>query len=165
MNSKQKILIAKPCEEDDRDSLQCSRIDKHDKVVPRTIKGKVFTAQLYKDMKWSLEGTYKMLGIMLKSKDTNEKIFVFELMNAEAYKRIHEPSTDDPKRRIRVEMPEPEHWKDSWGQTYKESQKPIVESFEGMPDGFVKITIPVLPFEKPVDDNTNDKEETEDGNK
>jgi len=52
MNTSKKSMIVKPCEEDDKDSLQCSRINKQGKVAPRTITGKVFTAQLYKDMKY-----------------------------------------------------------------------------------------------------------------
>ena len=52
MNTNKKSMIVKPCEEDDKDSLQCSRINKQGKVAPRTITGKVFTAQLYKDMKY-----------------------------------------------------------------------------------------------------------------
>ena len=79
--------------------------------------------------------------------------------------RISEPTADDSKRRIRVQMPEPEHWKHSYGQTYEENQKPIVESFEGMPDDFVKITFPKLPFPKPTGDKEidNDNKAKEDG--
>jgi len=164
MNSKQKILIVKPCKEDDKDSLQCSRVDKRSETVPRAITCKGFAAKLYEDMKWNPEGTYKMLGTLFNIKETNENIFAFELMNAEAYLRIHEPSADDPKRRIRVGMPDPEHWKGRYGQTYEESQKPIVETFEGIPEGYVKITIPKLPFEKATDDKVNDKETSDDGN-
>jgi len=164
MNSEQKILIVKPCKEDDKDSLQCSRVDKRSETVPRTIRCKGFTAKLYEDMKWNPEGTYKMLGVLFNIKETCENIFAFELMNAEAYLRIHEPSADDPKRRIRVGMPDPEHWKHSYGQAYEESLKPIVETFEGIPEDYVKITIPKLPFEKPTDDKVNDKETSENGN-
>jgi hypothetical protein len=46
INSEQKRMIAKPCDEDDKDSLQWSKVDKYNKVVPRTITGKMFTALL-----------------------------------------------------------------------------------------------------------------------
>ena len=169
MNPEQKLLIVKPCKEDDKDSQQCSRVGKRGEVVPRMINCKGFTTKLYQNMKWRSDGTYKMLGTLFNIKDTNEKLFAFELINAEAYLRIAEPSADDPKRRIRVQMPEPEHWKENFGQSYEEYQNPIVKTFEGIPEGFVKITIPQFPFEKPmgasdeVESNKNEKETTEDG--
>jgi len=154
----QKLLIVKPCKEDDKDAQQCSRKDKRGETVPRAITCKGFAAKLYQDMKWNPEGTYKMLGTLWIEKDTKEKLFSFELINAEAYLRISEPTADDSKRRIRVQMPEPEHWKHSYGQTYEENQKPIVESFEGMPDDFVKITFP-----KQTGDKDNENKATENG--
>jgi hypothetical protein len=154
INQKKKLMIAKPCEEDEKDSLQWSRIDKREKVVPRAISGKMFTAQLYKDMKWNIESTVKMLGTLLKCKD--EKIFVFNLTNAEAYLHLSEPSADDPKRRRRVPFM-PEHWQGNYGQSYEESKNQIVSTFEGVPEGFVKITIPQLQSSKKEPNNSTDK--------
>ena len=73
INTEKKLMIAKPCEEDEKDSLQWNKVDKRDKIVPRTITGKIFTAQLYRDMNWNIESTIKVLGTLLKCKD--EKIF------------------------------------------------------------------------------------------
>ena len=154
INTEKKLMIAKPCEEDERDSLQWCRVDKQNKVVPRAISGKVFTAQLYKDMKWSIESTVKVLGTLLKCKD--EKIFVFNFINAEAYLRLAEPSADDPKRRKRVPFM-PEHWQGNYGQSYEESKNHAITTFEGVPEGFVKITIPQLPFKEAKQDNSNEK--------
>jgi hypothetical protein len=166
MNSAQKKMIAKPCEEDDNNSLQCSRIDKHGKLTPKTMKGK-FTMRLYKDMNWNSECTYKVLGRLQKrlNKETGmiEKLFVFELINAEAYSSVSQPTVDDPKRRIRVEYM-PEHWKNSFGPSYEENQKPLLETFEDIPEHDVTITFPKLPFKFPADDKTNDKEAKQDGN-
>jgi hypothetical protein len=47
MNSEKRLMIAKPCGEDEKDSVQWSKVDKHGKVVPRTVTGKVFTTQLF----------------------------------------------------------------------------------------------------------------------
>ncbi len=162
INTEKKLMIAKPCEEDEKDSLQWSRVDKQDKVVPRSIKGKVFTAQLYQDMNWDIESTVKVLGTLLKCKA--EKIFVFHLVNAEAYLHLAEPSTDDPKRRKRVPFM-PKHWQGNYGQSYEESKNQVITTFEGAPEGFVKITIPQLPRRgtKQDDLNDNSKEITEDG--
>jgi hypothetical protein len=162
INTEKKLMIAKPCEEDEKDSLQWSRIDKRGKVIPRAITGKMFTAQLYNDMKWDIESTIKILGIPVKCKD--ERIFIFELINAEAYFRLAEPSEEDPKRRKRVPYM-PEHWKGNYGQSYEENKNPIITTFEGVPEGFVKITIPQLPSKKSKQNNQNEKskDETEDG--
>ena len=118
------------------------------------IRGNVFTAQLYKDMNWSIESTIKVLGTLLKCRD--EKIFVFNLVNAEAYLHLAEPSADDPKRRKRVPFP-PEHWQGNYGQSYEESKSQLVLTFEDVPEGFVKITIP----KKPEQNNSNKKLEGE----
>jgi len=141
INPEKKQIIAKPCEEDEKDSLQWSRIDKHSKVVSRTITGKVFTAQLYKDMNWNIESTIKVLGTLIKCK--GEKIFIFDLNNAEAYLHLAEQSDDDSKRRKRVPYP-PKHWAENYGQSYEESKLQMVMTFEGAPEGFVKLTIPQL---------------------
>jgi hypothetical protein len=162
INAEKKLLIAKPCKEDEKDSLQWSRVDKREKVVPRAITGKLFTAQLFKDMKWSIESTVKVLGTLVKCKD--ERIFVFELANAESYLHLAEPFSDDPKRRKRVPFM-PEHWQGNYGQSYEESQKQIIPTFEDVPEGFVKIEIPQLPVKEAKKDNSSEqfKKETNDG--
>ena len=158
INIEKKLMIAKPCEEDDKDSLQWSRIDKRGKVVPRNISGRVFTAQLYKDINWNIESIIKVLGTLLKCKD--EKIFVFNLVNAEAYLHLAETSADDPKRRKRVAH-EPRHWQGNYGQSYEESKNQIVTTFEGVPEDFVRITLPKLPYKEKK--NEKSEEAREDG--
>ena len=152
MNFGKKSLIVKPCDEDDKDSLQWSRIDKHGKLLARAITAKLFCAQLYKDMQWDLRCTFKILGTLVKCKD--EKIFVFNLENAERYLSLAKPTEDNPKRRERIAFM-PKLWDESYGQSYEESQKPIVETFEEV-DGYVKIMIPQLPSKKQA--NGEDKE-------
>jgi hypothetical protein len=149
INPEKKLMIVKPCEEDEKDSLQCSRINKDGKVVARAITGKLFTAQLYKDMNWNIESTVKILGTLETCK--GERIFIFDLSNAEAYLHLAEPSEDNPKRRKRVPFM-PEHWQGNYGQSYEESQKQLITTFEGVPEGFVKITIPQLPHRKPPEE-------------
>ena len=169
INSGKKSMAVKPCDEDDKDSLQWKRINKHEKMVARAINGKLFTAQLFKDMKWDLRCTFKMLGTLLINKSNGEKIFEFNLVNAERYLSLAKPTDDNPKRRERVAYI-PEHWNESYGQSYEESKIPIIETFEEM-DGYVKITLPQLPHKKSVEkteqDNSNEKtkEETKDGTK
>jgi hypothetical protein len=122
-------------------------------------------------MNWRPECTFKMLGTLLTCK--GEKMFVFDLMNAEQYLSISKPTEDNPKRRERVAFM-PKLWEESYGQSYEESQKPIVETFEGMPDNYIKVVIPPSTRKKSTsskdkenlnlfskDENT--KEEKEDG--
>ena len=115
-------------------------------------------------MKWDFNATFKVLGTLLTCK--NEKIFVFDLINAEAYLSVSAPSPDNPKRRERVPLM-PQHWQGSYGQSYEQSKVEIVKTFEGMPEGFVKITLPQLPSKKTLEDkdtsNENITKTTEDG--
>ena len=171
MNFGQKRMIIEPCDEDNKNALQWSKVDKNAKVVPRTIIGRAFTTRLYKDMNWHLDCTFKMLGILLKCE--NERKFIFDLVNAERYLSISKPTEDNPKRRERVAFM-PKIWEESYGQSYEESKVPIVETFEGVPDGYVKIPIPQFPRKKSANskvkktlnlfsENENTEEKKEDG--
>jgi len=99
-------------------------------------------------MNWSIESTVKILGTLNTCQD--ERIFIFDLSNAEAYLHLADPSGES-KRRKRVPFM-PEHWQGSYGVSYEENQNQIVTTFEGVPEGFVKITIPQLPHRKPPND-------------
>jgi hypothetical protein len=146
INSEKKLMIAKPCAEEEKDSVQWSKIDrKSEKSVTRQITGKYFTAQLFEEMKWDINSTIKILGTLLTCKD--EKIFIFNLVNAEAYISVSAMDPDDPKRRRRIPLI-PEHWQGHYGQSYEESRVEIVKTFEGVPEGFVKITLPQMPVKK-----------------
>lgn len=145
VNSKEKLMIAKPCLEDEKDSVQWRKINKHEKVESRMINGKYFTAQLFGDMKWNFSATMKSLGTLLTCK--GEKIFVFDLSNSEAYISVSAPSPDNPNRRIREPLM-PKHWQGHYGQSYEENKMEVVKTFEGVPEGFVKITLPQMPVKK-----------------
>lgn len=163
INSEKKLMIAKPCAEEEKDSVQWSKVDKREKTVTRAITGKYFTAQLYEEMNWDIGSTIKILGTLLKCKD--EKIFVFNLVNAEAYISVSAMDPDDPKRRKRVPLM-PAHWQGHYGQSYEESKVEVVKTFEGVPEGFVKITLPQAPAKKPVDiaeSNENTNQDTANG--
>ena len=157
MNQEKKMMIAKPCAEEEKDSVQWSRVDKHEKVVSRAITGKVFTAQLFSDMNWGLSGTIKVLGTLLKCK--GEKIFIFDLANAEAYLSVSAPSADNPKRRERIPLM-PEHWQGTYGPSYEDSKKELIKTFEDVPEGFVKIIIPQMPLKKSAADMTESFDNT-----
>lgn len=161
MNKGKKSFRVESCDEDAQGALQWSRVDKRGKVVPRTIKGDQFTAQLYQDMKWNFESTMKVLGTLVKC--GGQKIFEFNLANAEAYLFLAKQFDDDPKRRKRVPFM-PEHWRGNYGQPYDEHKNQMVATFEGVPEGFVKIIIP--PPQQPNKKNGHgDADEKSKGNK
>jgi len=171
MNKNEKKMAIKPCKEDDLESQQWSRVDKHGKTVIRTITGRLFTALLFKDMNWDMESTMKMLGRMQKNRH-GEKIFVFNLIDAEAYRFLSESSDDDQKRRKRVAF-YPVQWQTRYGKPYEESIKPIISTFDEM-DGYIHIKTPPLPSKKKIAKDTDtpnlfnpnenhNKEKTEDG--
>ncbi len=148
INTEKKLMIAKPCDEEEKDSVQWSRIDKKkEKTVSRQISGQFFTAQLFEEMHWDINSTIKILGTLLKCRE--EKIFIFDLPNAEAYISISAQDPDNPKRRKRIPLI-PERWQGHYGLSYEESQVEVVKTFEGVPEGFVKITLPQMPTKKPA---------------
>jgi hypothetical protein len=158
INKKDMVMMVKPCGEDDIDSSQWCRIDKHNTLIARKITCKVFTALIYQSMNWAVESSYKILGALYTAKD--EKVFVFRLMNAEAYSYLAEPSEEDPNRRRRVPYM-PKHWQGNFGDSYEESQKPIVSTFEEGPEGFVRIEIQKLPPKKKPTDETGQNDSPE----
>jgi len=141
LSVEQKQMIAKPCDEDEKDSVQWSKIDKHGKVIPRPILGRSFSAQLFNEMRWDFEGTFKILGTLIKSKFKNEMLFVFELINAEMYENTSRQNPDEPNRRDRVPLM-PLHWQGRYGLSYEENQKKKITTFEDAPENFMKITFP-----------------------
>lgn len=148
INSEKKLMISKPCDEEEKDSVQWSRIhSKTEKIVSRQISGQYFTAQLFEEMRWDINSTIKILGTLLKCRE--EKIFIFDLKNAEAYISISAMDPDNPKRRKRIPLI-PERWQGRYGPSYEESQVEVVKTFEGVPEGFVKITLPQMPAKKPA---------------
>jgi len=151
INQERKEIIAKPCDEDEKDSQQWSRINKQGKLVHRHISGKIFTGHLFALMNWDLRGTYKCLGTLIRSKRTNETLFVFELSEAESYVRLHAPTEDNPNRHERVPLI-PFHWQGRFGKSYEESKKQMITTFEGAPEGFVKIEFPEMPSKKSISD-------------
>jgi len=152
INKDVKRMIVNPCSEDAKGAIQWSRIDKRGKVVSREIRAKPFTAQLYEDMNWSFSGTIKMLGTLLKC--GGEKIFVFDLNNAEKYLRIAAPTAENPNRYERVPLM-PSHWENRYGESYEDSIEPLVKTFEDVPDGFVKVILPPVPSKRPKSEVDN----------
>ncbi|MCL2860954.1 MAG: hypothetical protein FWE22_00865 [Firmicutes bacterium] len=154
VNKEAKRMIVKPCDEYAKEGIQWSRIDKREKIVSREIRAKGFTAQLFNDMGWSLNGTIKMLGTLLKCGD--EKIFVFDLVNAEKYLRILSPTAENPNRYERVPFM-PSHWENNYGDAYEKSLEPLVKTFEDIPEGFVKIVLPPISSKKSAKNDDNEQ--------
>jgi hypothetical protein len=146
INTETKRLIARPCEEDDKESVQWCRINKEGKLVPKHIGARLFSAKLYNDLGWNISATMKMLGTLVKA--GNEKIFVFEMKNAEAY--VTMASQTDENRRVRVPF-QPEHFATEYGPTLEEVSQGLISTYEGVPEGFVSIRMaPVKAKSRPL---------------
>jgi len=152
-------MIARPCKEDDKDYQQWSKINKHGKLETRPITGRAFCDKLFKKMGWKSDGTYKALGTLEINK-RNEKVFIFELNNAEQYVKLAEPTEDNPNRHKRVPL-EPEHRQGTFGDSFEEHQKKTIKTFEDTPEGFIKITIPSSTSKKSNADKTKENEGNE----
>jgi hypothetical protein len=81
IHREKKILIAKPCDKNDIDALQWSRLSKCGKVEPKKISGVFLGEKLYYEMNWSMEDTVKIHGDISETQD--EKILVFKLNDNE----------------------------------------------------------------------------------
>jgi hypothetical protein len=77
MRSDKKFMIVMPCEEEAKDTVRWSKVDKHGNVKPRTISGRLFTAMLFNDMKKDISSTAILEGTLIEKR--GEKLLVFSL--------------------------------------------------------------------------------------
>jgi hypothetical protein len=163
MNPKENQMIARPCKEDEKDYLQWSKINKHGKLETRPITGRAFCDLVFKQMEWESDGTYKILGTLEIDK-RNKKIFIFELNNAEQYVRLAMPTEDNPNRYQRVPLA-PAHYQGRYGDLYEERKEKKIETFEDIPEGFIRITIPSSTSKKSKADITKESKSNSDQKK
>ena len=105
VNPSEKKLAIKPCMEDMKDSFRWSS-GEGKKRKPKKITFKIFFAKVMDLMGWDPKYRYKILGKLIRSKDSS--IFVFDLSSAEAYQnRVSASASRTPLY--------PEEWKDQFG--------------------------------------------------
>ena len=89
-NSDLKRLVVKGCNENDRDALRWC-IAKPDKRKSRKMSCRLFSELLYKEMGWSGDCRYKILGYRIEFE--GEALYVFDLVAAEVF---HERKKKQP---------------------------------------------------------------------
>lgn len=94
VSRKQKRLVIRRCEENDKDALRWC-VKKNDARKTRKIIGRQFTKMLYEMMSWNRGCRYKITGHRINFE--GEELFVFELQEPEIFK-------ERPKRTAEEQM-------------------------------------------------------------
>lgn len=91
-NSDLKRLVVKGCNENDRDALRWC-IAKPDKRKSRKMSCRLFSELLYKEMDWSGDCRYKILGYRIEFE--GEALYVFDLVAAEVFHECKKKQSAD----------------------------------------------------------------------
>ena len=106
VNSEEKKLAVRPCEEEEKDSfLWCTP-----KRKPKQITCRVFFGKIISLMDWNPDYRYKLLGKLIKSND--EYLFIFDLNAPEIYTRT---AVDGEKPKTSRTPVFPEQWQNQFG--------------------------------------------------
>lgn len=126
VNSDEKKLAIRPCDEAEKDSFRWSSL-RGSKRLPKSITCRVFFAKVFSLMDWNPDYRYKLLGKLIRSR--GELLFIFDLNNPEIFTRIKK---DDGKIKTSRTAIYPEEWKSQFGLSVKEHQKNLqVDIFDG----------------------------------
>lgn len=90
-NSELKRIVVKGCNENDRDALRWC-VAKPDKRKSRKMSCRLFSELLYKEMDWSGDCRYKILGYRIEFE--GEALYVFDLVAAEVFNERKKKSAD-----------------------------------------------------------------------
>lgn len=125
INSDERKLAVRPCEEDEKDSfLWCNAHG--GKRKPKQITCKVFFAKLFHLMDWDPDYRYKLLGKLVRSQD--EYLFAFDLKAPEVYQRITENGVPKASRTPTY----PAEWQNQFGVAVEEHKKSLqINIFDG----------------------------------
>lgn len=123
VNSEEKKLAVRPCNEDEKDSfLWCTP-----KRKPKQITCRVFFAKIIDLMDWNPDYRYKLLGKLIKS--GNEYLFIFDLTATKVYQRIEQEGEKPKTSRTPVF---PSQWQNQFGLPVEEHSKQLqVNIFKG----------------------------------
>ena len=123
VNSEEKKLAVRPCEEEEKDSfLWCTP-----KRKPKQITCRVFFGKIISLMDWNPDYRYKLLGKLIKSND--EYLFIFDLNAPEIYTRT---AVDGEKPKTSRTPVFPEQWQNQFGLPVAEHKRRMqVNIFNG----------------------------------
>ena len=123
VNSEEKKLAVRPCEEEEKDSfLWCTP-----KRKPKQITCRVFFGKIISLMDWNPDYRYKLLGKLIKSND--EYLFIFDLNAPEIYTRS---AVEGEKPKTSRTPVFPEQWQNQFGLPVAEHKRRMqVNIFNG----------------------------------
>lgn len=118
VNSLEKKLAIRPCNEDTKDSVRwCSSTNKRS---PKQITCRVFFAKVINLMGWNPDYLYRLVGKLIQSND--ELLFVFDLKSPEIFVRTSQ-NREKPKSSRTPSYPA--EWKHQFGIPIEEHQKAL----------------------------------------
>ena len=123
VNSEERKLAVRPCNEEEKDSFRWCSI----KRKPKHISCRVFFGKIMDLMQWDCSYRYKLLGKLIKS--NGEYLFVFDLKTPEIYVRT---ITKGEKTRVSRQPVFPKEWQNQFGLPVLEHRKQLqVNIFKG----------------------------------
>lgn len=127
INRQKKLLIVRPCEENELHSFQWC-VWKEGRKLARPITAKIFYMKVYSMMGWNPEDRYRVIGKVIRSND--QEMILFNLLDAERYERM-QPANGKRGRTSRTPV-YPVNWRDQFGIPYEGHQKALqVNLFDG----------------------------------
>jgi hypothetical protein len=112
VNPIQKMLVIRPCNQDDRDSIRWC-VQKEEKRKSREITCDLFAGKLYDLMGWQSVYRYKALGTRCNYQ--GEQIYVFDLNSTEVFLPQSKSKDGSPAPKPRRKGFLPEQWQNSFG--------------------------------------------------
>lgn len=135
INKDDRKIAIRPCNEDDKDSLQWCRIDKNGKRCVRHISARYFAAKLYEDFNWNPDSRVKLFATLVKAKD--EQIYIFDLDDATFQMTQFIKDENDAQKSRRITIP---YFHESWAVDYGKKvaeHDSFLTQIENLPDGYV----------------------------
>lgn len=118
VHPEEKMLIIRPCNEEEKDSFRWRSAGK--KLSPKQVTCKIFFAKIFTLMGWNLDYRYKLLGKLVRS--NGELLFVFNLNNPEIYERFYR---EGEKPRVSRTPVYPDEWKNQFGVSVEEHKRSL----------------------------------------
>ena len=118
VHPEEKMLIIRPCLEEEKDSFRWRSAGK--KMSPKQVTCKIFFAKIFTLMGWNLDYRYKLLGKLVRS--NGELLFVFNLNNPEIYERFYR---EGEKPRVSRTPVYPDEWKNQFGVSVEEHKRSL----------------------------------------
>lgn len=119
INSSERKLVLRSCEEDDKNSFKWCN-EKDGKRISRKIVCNIFSAMLSELMGWDMENRYRIIGSVINA--NSERVILFNLNDYETIcYTTSQSETKTAARKSRF----PEEWRDRFGLTVEEHERSI----------------------------------------